>query len=194
MLKRVTGALFEADAGSRIQLVVQARSNNGTEAARFEYDSIVLPAQTILGHPGCTFAVVPAIRQFEAIVVFDPAAPAGARYDLFEVNSAGGLTALGENVTSGASAPLIGFGVDGLRVAVAPMGLTRGARDENDAPPAEQRRAASPPKKRGAVRKRALAPKKQASAATTSKTKKAKAPARARKQAKQATGRSRKRR
>ena len=121
MLKRVTGALFEADAGSRIQLVVQARSNNGTEAARFEYDSTVLPAQTILGHPGCTFAVVPAIRQFEAIVVFDPAAPAGARYDLFEVNSAGGLTALGENVTSGASAPLIGFGVDGVRVAVAPM-------------------------------------------------------------------------
>jgi len=189
MLKRVTGALFEADAGSRIQLVVQARSNNGTEAARFEYDSTVLPAQTILGHPGCTFAVVPAIRQFEAIVVFDPAAPAGARYDLFEVNSAGGLTALGENVTSGASAPLIGFGVDGVRVAVAPM-----ERDESDAPPAEQRRAASPPKKRGATRKRPLAPKKQASAAKTSKTKNAKAPARARRQAKQATGRSRKRR
>jgi hypothetical protein len=193
MLKRVTGALFEADAGSQIQLVVQARSNNGTEAARFEYDSTVLPAQTILGHPGCTFAVVPAIRQFEAIVVFDPGAPAGARYDLFEVNSAGGLTALGENVTSGASAPLIGFGVDGVRVAVAPMGPTRGARDASDTPPAEQRRA-SPPKKRGAVKKRALAPRKRAGAAKTPKSKKEKTPARAKGQTKQATGRSRNRR
>jgi hypothetical protein len=119
MLTRVTGALFEAPAGSQVEIVARSQGNNGVEDARFEYDSVVLPRQTIMGLPGCTFTVVPTIRQFEAVVAFHPAASPAARYDLFEVNSAGGLSGLGENVTNSASAALIGFGIDGVPVPVA---------------------------------------------------------------------------
>jgi hypothetical protein len=144
MLKRVTGALFEGPADSQVQLVVQSQNNNGVESGRFEYDSVILPAETIQGHPGCTFTVLPSIRQFETMVVFDPASPPAARYDLFEVNSAGGLTALGESVTNAASTPAIGFGIDGVGV---PVVAAKRARARKRPARAAAKRRTTPPKK-----------------------------------------------
>ncbi len=170
MLKRVTGALFEGDADSDVQLVVQAQNNIGTESAKFEYDSTVLPARPIQGHPGCKFTVEASIRQFEVIVVFAPGAPSSARYDLFEVNSAGGLSPLGEFVTKAASAPLIGFGIDGLPVAaIAPRGMAPRARRAGARKAAARRRTAAPRTRKAAgkttaAKKRKTAAKKRKSA------------------------------
>jgi hypothetical protein len=128
MLTRVTGALFEGDAGDDVQLVVRAQNNNGTEAATFEYAEALLTTETIQGHPGCSFTLEPSIHQFETIVVFAANAPASARYDLLQVNSAGGLTLLGESVVNGGGSPLIGFGIDGIPTPVrAAVRSTRGA-------------------------------------------------------------------
>jgi hypothetical protein len=122
MLKKVTGALFEEDEDASVSLAVQSQNNNGVESATFDYDSGVLPAGPIQGHPGCTFDVLSDIHQFRTLVVFDPGAPSTARYDLFQVNSAGTLVPVGKSVTNAASTPLIGFGIDGVAVA-APIGV-----------------------------------------------------------------------
>ena len=87
MLRRVNAALFEAPAGARIQVVAAAQENNGVNDARFEYAGQILPRETILGLPGCSFTVADARKGLEAAVVFDPAAPGSARYDLFEVEN-----------------------------------------------------------------------------------------------------------
>ena len=103
MLRRVHAALFEEDAGLGIELAVVARNNNGTESARFDYDSTVLPPDIVQGHPGCRFVVRPNLRGFRVLVVFDPGAPATARYDLHQVNSAGALLPVGKSVTKSAA-------------------------------------------------------------------------------------------
>jgi hypothetical protein len=122
MLKRVTSALFEEDEDASVSLAVQSQNNNGVERATFDYDAGVLPAGPIQGHPGCTFDVLSDIHQFRTFVFFDPGAPSTARYDLFQVNSAGALVPVGKSVTKAASTPLIGFGIDGVAV-VAPVGV-----------------------------------------------------------------------
>jgi hypothetical protein len=118
MLRRVHAALFEEDAGLGIELAVVARNNNGTESARFDYDSTVLPPDIVHGHPGCRFVVRPNLRGFRVLVVFDPGAPATARYDLHQVNSAGALMPVGKSVTKSAATPLIGFSLDGVAAAL----------------------------------------------------------------------------
>jgi hypothetical protein len=122
MLKRVTGALYEEDEDASVSLAVQSQNNNGVERATFDYDAGVLPPGPIQGHPGCTFDVLSNIHQFRTHVVFDPGAPSTARYELFQVNSAGALVPVGKSVTKAASTALIGFGIDGVAVA-APVGV-----------------------------------------------------------------------
>jgi len=121
MLRRVNAGLYEEDGGADVELAVKASNNGGVEAATFDYDSTVLPPHPIEGHPGCEFTVKSGIHQFRVLVVFNPAAPATARYDLFQINGAGVLVPIaGKSVTNNGGTPLIGFGIDGLAaVAVA---------------------------------------------------------------------------
>lgn len=119
MLRRVNAGLYEEDEGADIQLVVKATNNGGVEAGQFDYDSTVLPQETIQGFPGGHFTVKSGIRQFRVLVVFSPTAPATARYELFQVNAAGTLTAVGKSVTNNGGTPLIGFGIDGVAVEAA---------------------------------------------------------------------------
>jgi hypothetical protein len=126
MLTRVNAALFEGDLGEQVQLFVAQQGNGGVETAKFEYNNVVLPTQTIQGHPGCEFTLVGGIHQFECIVVFNPAS-SSARYDLFQVNGAGGATSLNKSATSDSGGPIIGFGIDGVPVA-APAGTTASPR------------------------------------------------------------------
>lgn len=121
MLRRINAGLYEEDEGRDIELAVKAQNNNGTESAQFDYDSNVLNQDTVQGLPGCRFRVKPGTRQFRALVAFDPAAPPTARYDLFQVNAAGTLIAVGKSVTNTFGTPLIGFGIDGVSGAV-PVG------------------------------------------------------------------------
>jgi hypothetical protein len=127
MLRRVNAGLYEEEDGADIQLVVKATNNSGVEAAQFDYDSTVLHEETIQGFPGARFTVKPGIRQFRVLVVFSPTAPATARYDLFQVNAAGTLTAVGKSVTNSGGTPLIGFGIDGIPVEAA-VGVGEGRR------------------------------------------------------------------
>ena len=121
MLRRINAGLYEEDEGRDIELAVKAQNNNGTESAQFDYDSNVLNQDTVQGLPGCRFKVKAGTRQFRALVTFDPAAPPTARYDLFQVNAAGALIPVGKSVTNTFGTPLIGFGIDGVSVAV-PVG------------------------------------------------------------------------
>ena len=150
MLRRVNAALYEGDLGEHVELFVIQQGNGGVETAMFEYNGIVLPAHPIQGHPGCEFTVVSGTHQFQCIVVFNPASQPTARYDLFEVNSAGGQTALNKSVTAADPAPLIGFGIEGVAVALAatPASMPRGAAPVRPAPPVRARPART-------VRKRA---------------------------------------
>ena len=117
MLRRINAALFEAPPGARIQIVADAQGNNGVNDARFEYARQVLPRETILERPGCTFTVSNVTARLEAVVVFDPAAPAAARYDLFEVEN--GVTSTLQKFTRHSdSAPLIGFAIEPVPRAV----------------------------------------------------------------------------
>jgi hypothetical protein len=150
MLKRVTGALYEEDEDASVSLAVQSQNNNGVESATFDYDAGVLPTGPIQGHPGCTFDVLSDIHQFRTLVVFDPGAPSTARYDLFQVNSAGALVPVGKSVTKAASAPLIGFGIDGVTVA-APVGVGAPA---GGRPAGAGRRRAAPSRRQPAARKK----------------------------------------
>jgi len=187
MLRRVNAALYEADLGEHVELFVVQQGNGGVEAASFEYNGIVLPAHPIQGHPGCEFTVVAGTHQFECIVVLNPASQATARYDLFEVNSAGGQTALNKSVTAADPTPLIGFGIGGVAVALAatPASVPRGAAPVRPAAPVQPRRTK-------AVRKRAA--KKAQPAKRRKKSRKQtvkKAPTRAKKKATAARGRKR---
>jgi hypothetical protein len=142
MLRRVNAALYEGDLGEHVELFVVQQRNGGVETATFEYNGIVLPAHPIQGHPGCEFTVVAGTHQFECIVVFNPAQPT-ARYDLFEVNSAGGQTALTKSVTAADPTPLIGFGIGGVAVALAATtaSVPRGAAPARPAEPVQPQRA-----------------------------------------------------
>jgi hypothetical protein len=188
MLRRVNAALYEGDLGEHVELFVVQQGNGGVETATFEYNGTVLPAHPIQGHPGCEFMVASGTHQFECIVVFNPASPSTARYDLFEVNSAGGQTALNKSVTAADPTPLIGFGIAGVAVALAatPASVTRGAAPVRPVAPVQARRA-------GKVRKLAAKKAKPAKGRTTKRKQTAKkAPKRAKK--KPTPARARKRR
>lgn len=163
MLTRIGADRFAAPTGQQIQVVSRSRNNNGTNDARFEYNGAVLPRQTIQGLPGCTFTVVTATQTFEAVVAFDPAAPATARYDLFEVDPGGGLLDLQEDAFAGD--PLINFGITGEAAAAA---ATRARRSAAPAPATTAKRKArakraTAKKKKASSRKR-VPPKKKARA------------------------------
>lgn len=117
MLRRVNAALFEAPPGAAIQVVAEALGNNGVNDARFEYAGQILPRLMILGLPGCSFFVADVSERLEAVVVFDPAAPGSARYDLFEVEN-GVKTDLQKSTKHSDSAPLISFTIDPVFVAI----------------------------------------------------------------------------
>jgi hypothetical protein len=166
MLRRVNAGLFEEDEAAAIELAVKAQNNNGTEAAQFDYDSNVLGQDTVQGFPGGRFTVKPGIRQFRVLVVFDPAAPNTARYDLFQVNAAGTLTPVGKSVTNTGGTPLIGFGIDG--VAVAALVGARAGRRKMPKPPrsvrakttmARRKASTSPKPKRSSRKVKSAAPK-----------------------------------
>jgi hypothetical protein len=110
-LERIDNGLFEASAGTQVQLVVQSSRNNGVVDATFEYDSKVQPNEVIQGLPGCTITVVPSTRVLRVLVTFTPGAPIGARYEVFEVNNAGGLVPLSANASP--SKPFIEFNIRG---------------------------------------------------------------------------------
>jgi len=171
MLRRINAGLFEEDEDGDIELAVKAQNNNGTEAARFDYDSNVLAPDTVQGLPGCRFKVKSGTRQFRALVVFDPAAPPTARYDLFQVNAAGTLTPVGKSVTNTFGTPLIGFGIDGVPVAAA-VGAAPGRRKMPKRPRRAARKMTSA--RRGATTSRKPAAARAAKAATTGKAKTAK--------------------
>jgi hypothetical protein len=137
MLRRITFDRYEADLGDQIEIVAQSQSNNGVNDARFEYANNALPRLAIQGLPGASFIVLPGRNRVQAVVAFDPAAGAAARYDLFELDSAGGLTDLRQHVSKIDSAPLVGFAVEGVQAAAA---ATRGI-------PTAPRRVPRPPKK-----------------------------------------------
>jgi len=118
MLKRVNAALYEGDLGVQVQLFVVQQGNGGVETAKFEYNNVVLPTESIQGHPGCTITLVGGIHQFQCIVVFNTSS-ASARYDLFQVNDAGNASPLDKSVTSDSGGFLIGFGIDGVPVPAA---------------------------------------------------------------------------
>jgi hypothetical protein len=118
MLRRVNAALFEAPAGAPIQVVAEAQGNNGVSDARFEYAGQILPRETILGLPGCSFTVTDFSEGLQAVVVFDPAAPGSARYDLFEIEN-GVKSALHKSVKHSESSPLISFTIDPVPLAAA---------------------------------------------------------------------------
>jgi hypothetical protein len=179
MLRRVNAGLFEEDDGAAIELAVQAQNNGGTEAAQFDYDSNVLSQDTVQGFPGCRFTVQPGIRQFRALVVFAPAAPSTARYDLFQVNAAGTLTSVGKSVTNTGSTPLIGFGIDGVAVP-ALAGAAAGRRRMPTPPRRARRKTTMARRKASTSAKPKRASRKVKSAAPKSKTaaRKRKAPRR----------------
>ena len=116
MLRRVNSALFEAPRGARIQIVAEAQGNPADNQARFEYARKILRKETILGLPGCSFTVADSSETLEAVVVFDPSAPASARYDLFQVEN-GVKSDLRVPVTHSQSSPLISFTIEPVAVA-----------------------------------------------------------------------------
>jgi hypothetical protein len=186
MLRRINAAVFEGPEGARIEVVAQAQSNNGLSDARFEYAGTVLPRQTILGLPGCSFTVEDSSQRLQAVVAFDDNAPGNARYDLFEVEN-GVLSNLGKFTLKSDGSPLIAFVIDPVAAAVPARGPRRA--------PARAPRAAAagarpprPPRKRVAARKAAAKPPRRRTAKKTAKKSAKKTAARARR------GSSRKRR
>jgi hypothetical protein len=173
MLKRVNAALYEANRGEQVELFVVARGNGGSETATFEYSNAGLSPHPVQGHPGCSFTLDPGTHQFECIVVFNPASPA-ARYDLFEVNSAGGSTALNKNITAADPTPIIGFAIDGVAAADAlaagpSRGLARGGaapRDPRTAKAAKKK----PAKAKAKAKKKARATSKRAGTKAKART------------------------
>ena len=156
MLRRVNAALFEAPVGARIQLVVESRNNNGVNDARFEYADAILPRETIMGLPGCSFNVGAATEQLESVVAFSTTAPGSARYDLFEVENGVKLN-LGKSARNSGGAPLIAFAIDPTVLVVPGGGII----------------AAQPPPPAGTTARR-MAPKKKTAKRKTAKKKTAK--------------------
>jgi hypothetical protein len=188
MLRRVNAALFEAPSGARIQIVAESQGNNGVNAARFQFGTDVLPAETILGQPGCTFDFGGVRDLFEAVVVFDPTAPLSARYDLFEVEN-GVTIPLGKFTRNSDSAPLIGFTIRPAAVAVA-----AGAGAASSPAPKRPRAGFTGAKKRAAKKspaKRKAASKKAAKKKATKKKKAVKRKSAKKRPAKRKTSRRR---
>ena len=164
MLRRVNAALFEAPPGVLIQVVAEAQGNNGVNDARFEYAGQILPRETILGLPGCSFIVADSSERLEAVVVFDPGAPASARYDLLEVEN-GVRNDLQKSTRHSDSAPLISFTIDPVFVAVA-------SRSRAAAPRSIRRAARKKARKRTAVKKKPAKKKPAQKKARTSRRRK----------------------
>ena len=158
MLQEIDPGLFEAPADSEVQLAVIAQNNNGTEMARFSYNSSPLTTESIQGHDGCRFTVTEGTRQLKVGVTFATDAPPDANYELFQVNDAGVLESLELSVTAADPTPRIAFGIDGT------------AEEEGGAAsvgePRAARKAARPPLRRARGRKKAAA--KRTSAKRTS--------------------------
>lgn len=114
MLKRISANEFEGPTGSQVRLIVKSSNNSGVEDARFEYDSTTLGRDSHSGHPSCSFTVMRGMKTCEAVVAFASGASAGARYDLFEIDSEGGETDLEEFVTINGTLPLINIGIRGV--------------------------------------------------------------------------------
>lgn len=163
MLRRVNSALFEAPRGARIQIVAEAQGNPADNQARFEYARKILPKETILGLPGCSFTVADSSETLEAVVVFDPSAPASARYDLFQVEN-GVKSDLRVPVTHSQSSPLISFTIEPVAVAArrGPVRPAAARAAEKAAKKAAKKKAAKKkaakkktPRKKGAATKKA---------------------------------------
>ena len=71
MLRRVNAALYRERSRRAGSVVRRQQGNGSVETAKFEYNDVVLPTESIR-HPGCTFTLVGGIHQFECIVVFNP--------------------------------------------------------------------------------------------------------------------------
>ena len=153
MLLRVNAALFESPPGAVIQVVAEAQGNNGVNDARFEYARQILPRATILGLPGCSFTVADVSERLEAVVVFDPAAPGSARYDLFEVEN-GVKSSLQKSTKHSDSTPLISFTIDPVLVVAA-------SRSTAAAPRSARRRAARKKARKRSATKKKIATKKR---------------------------------
>jgi hypothetical protein len=163
MLRRINAGLFEEEDGADIELAVKAQNNNGTEAAQFDYDSTVLNQDTVQGLPGCRFKVKSGIRQFRVLVTFNTAAPLAARYELFQVNAAGTLMPVGKSVTNTGGTPLIGFGIDGVSVAV-PVGAGRAGRRKMPKPPRRSRQRTTSARRKATTSRKPAASRKTKSA------------------------------
>jgi len=171
MLRKVSGEVYEAPPGVRIQIVVESQNNDGVNDARFEYATRTLDRETILGLPGCSFTVADGREGFQVGVVFDPAAPTSAVYNLFEVEN-GGKSDLRKAAKNNGD-PLVGF-------TIAPVLVPVGASRELIVPSAVRApKAAAPkptPKKKAARRaKKSAAPKRRAKKASRAKASKTKA-------------------
>ncbi len=149
MLRRINGALYEAPEGARIEVVTDAQNNNGVRDARFEYGGRELSRELILGLPGCSFIVETSRQQLEAVVVFDPAAPGAARYDLFEVEN-GVQNALDKFTLKSDQSNQIAFAIDPIAVAVAAGAGRRGVLVRKRRRPAARRKG---PRKRPVAKK-----------------------------------------
>lgn len=170
MLRRINAGLFEEDEDSDIELAVKASNNGGTEGGEFDYDSHVFDPDTVQGLPGCRFRVKSGIHQFKVLVAFDPAAPATARYDLFQVNAAGTLMPVGKSVSNTGGTSLIGFGIDGVPVAV-PVGVGAGGRRKMPKPPRRARRKTTSSRRKATTSRKPPAPSRKTTSARASKPK-----------------------
>jgi hypothetical protein len=121
MLKRVTPDRFVEKIGETVQVIAIASNNAGVEGARFRYGQTILNAETINGHPGCTFIVAEGRARLQGVVAFFKPAPNGARYDLFEVDPHG-VVDLEEGVTALDPDPVVSFVIEGVaQLAAAPV-------------------------------------------------------------------------
>jgi hypothetical protein len=173
MLRRVNATVFAAPAGARIQVITESQNNNAVHEARFEYGNRVLDAERILDRPGCSITVADDSELLDVTVIFDPSAPAGAQYDLFEVEN-GVKSALGK-FTKKSDGPTINFAIDPTLV---PVGASRDLAFPSAAAPKAARAAKPKPKKAARrAKKEAAAPRRRVK---RSKAKTAKAKARRR--------------
>jgi hypothetical protein len=160
MLQRVNGALFEAQAGERIQIVAVLASNPGASGAKFEYADRIVDNDP--GEPAqCTLEIERGINQFEAFVFFAAGLPASARYDLFQIDQAGNPDPLDESITANVTLPVIGFGIDGVGRGVARRAVKKAAKKS------AKKAAKKAPARKAVARKRAA--KKSAAKKTTAR-------------------------
>ena len=156
MLRRVNATVFAAPAGARIQVIAESQNNNGVHEARFEYGNRVLDAKTILDRPGCSITVADDSELLDVTVIFDPSAPAAARYDLFEVEN-GVKSALGK-FTKNSDGPTINFAIDPTLV---PVGASRDRAFPSAAAPKATRGAKPKPEKAARRAKKTATPRRR---------------------------------